>query len=151
LRAVNSWRLVTSLLSIYRNPGLESSLVYFKSIIHTFLVSENEYCRETALLFNSLRTLKNQWRDFLLFDVSSVPSFHLAVHFFHSNQEIAQVNGMKGMEPFRDCVCGCEKWLKPHADRENIKTSLDWSYCSETLELLLFLSGTTYDCCWLDW
>jgi hypothetical protein len=110
-------------------------------------VSENEYCRETALLFNSIRTLKNQWRDFLLFDVSSVPSFHLAVHFFHSNQEIAQVNGMKGMEPFRDCVCGCEKWLKPHAGRENIKTFLDWSYCSETLELLLFLSGTTYDCC----
>lgn len=71
--------------------------------------------------------------------------------FFHSNQEIAQVNGMKVMEPFRDCVCGCEKWLKPHADREDITTFLDWSYCSETLELLLFLSGTTYDCCWLDW
>jgi hypothetical protein len=32
-----------------------------------------------------------------------------------------------------------------------MKTFLDWSYCSETLELLLFLSGTTYDCCWLDW
>lgn len=46
------------------------------------MVSENEYCWETALLFNSIRTLKNQWRDFLLFDVSSVPSFHLAVHFF---------------------------------------------------------------------